>query len=55
MKKNEMFFYLVIAIGTGVVELFNVNGYGSCVFLPVMLIILYVGLKVFPKKEKSSD
>ena len=51
-EKNELLFYSVIAIATVIDEIANNYGAGICSFLPLMLIIIWVGLKVFPKEEK---
>lgn len=52
MKKNEFRFLLAICIGTFIFEIANINGLGLCAFLPMSLTILFIGLKLFPKKPK---
>jgi hypothetical protein len=53
MSKNEIIFYASVGIAT----LINVIGaeYGFAVFtlLPSMLIVVFIGLKVFPPEKRD--
>jgi hypothetical protein len=53
MNRNEDIFLLAGGIGAAVIEIASIYGAGICLFLPVMLTILYIGLKVFPDKSKN--
>lgn len=43
MKKEEIYFYGSLAIGTALFEIGNNYGLGICLFIPAMLAIMYFG------------
>ncbi len=44
---KETIFYITIGLGTIIVEIANIYGAGICAFVPVMLILVFVGNKAF--------
>jgi hypothetical protein len=48
MSKNEIVFYFGVGIATLINEIGTQFGFAVCTFIPSMLIILWLGYKLFP-------
>jgi hypothetical protein len=53
MQRNEIWFYLVVGVGVFILEIANSYNVGLCLYLPIMLGICFVGLKVFPASSNK--
>ncbi len=53
MNKNVNIFFAAILIATVINEVASQNGVGICVYLLLMLILLWLGLRAFPVLPKE--